>query len=521
MIGFRLAQAGLRAAAAPARRALERALADPERAQDAVLGRILAGSERTEYGRAHGVSRAMGYAAFRDKVPTATYDELSPWLERQRREEGTVLVPEPVLFYERTSGSTAAAKLIPYTASLKRAFNRLFLVWAADVLRHTELHTGKAFLSVSPSLGTAGRTERGVRIGLEDDREHLSGSLRRFTEPFFVAPPSLSRLKDPEAFQDGVCLHLLAHGEGLELMSLWNPSWFLALLDRIAADRARMAGTWKAGAFRAEGLEFPLPEPCPGRLRSLENGAPWAALWPNLAMISCWADAGAQAGAARLRELFPMASVQGKGLLATESPVTLPLVGAGGCVPLLTEAFLEFEGDDGRVSRLHELEPGGEYGLLVSQAAGLLRYRLGDRVRVSGLYRRTPRLAFMGRSGVSDLAGEKLSEGFAARALGGLCAGAFRLLVPDGKGYRLIVDGGDAERAARELESALRESPRYREARVLGQLEALRASVVPDAARRYLEHYARAGVRLGAIKPQALARDAGLLDSLLAGEAVR
>ncbi|HVE11912.1 MAG TPA: GH3 auxin-responsive promoter family protein [Elusimicrobiota bacterium] len=340
MIPLKLAQAGLRAAALPARRALEKACADPESAQDGLLRQVAPG---------------MGYAAFRDRVPVADQGPLEARLALRR----------------------------------ERSFDRAFLIWIDDVFRHADLHYGKAFFVDAPAGGIA----------------------RRFADRFSIAPPGLARLESPENRLDAVCLHLLAHGEQLELVSLPDPAGLLSLLDRIAADRAKMARAWKSGVFRAEGREFPLPAPCEARLKALESGAPWGALWHNLALISCRTDAQAQAAAARLRELFPAAVVQRKGLSAVEAPVTVPLVDAGGCVPLLSEVFLEFEREDGRVLRAHELEPDGEYAVLVSQAGGLLRRRLGDRVRVGGRYRRAPRLAFAGRAGA---AGERPQSAAAA-----------------------------------------------------------------------------------------------------------
>ena len=41
--------------------------------------------------------------------------------------------------------------------------------------------------------------------------------------------------------------------------------------------------------------------------------------------------------------------VQGKGLLVTEAPMTIPLISAQGCVPVLDEVFFEFEDESGKL----------------------------------------------------------------------------------------------------------------------------------------------------------------------------
>ena len=57
-----------------------------------------------------------------DDLPIVTYDDIEPFIERVCAGESNVLTSEPVLMVEKTSGSTAAAKYIPYTRSLRRQF---------------------------------------------------------------------------------------------------------------------------------------------------------------------------------------------------------------------------------------------------------------------------------------------------------------------------------------------------------------------------------------------------------------
>ena len=114
--------------------------------------------------------------------------------------------------------------------------------------------------------------------------------------------------------------------------------------------------------------------------------------------------------------------------------MTVPVCAAPAPVPLLGEVFHEFETSGGDVLRLHELEDGEDYTVLVSQAAGLVRYRLGDQVRCEGRLGRVPCLRFLGRTeDVTDLVGEKLHERFVREALRTTVArgGVFACLLPD------------------------------------------------------------------------------------------
>ena len=77
-------------------------------------------------------------------------------------------------------------------------------------------------------------------------------------------------------------------------------------------------------------------------LRAATPGERHAILWPHLQVISCWTDANAAAPAAHVARLFPHARIQGKGLIATEGFISLPLAGHEGAALSVRSHFLEF-----------------------------------------------------------------------------------------------------------------------------------------------------------------------------------
>src|SRR5690349_11896697 len=154
-------------------------LQNPAFAQQILLRAILHDLAATEYGRAHGVSATDDYEAFAARLPLVRYDDIIEWMARQQQTERKVIVAERVLFYEMTSGSSSAAKPIPYTQSLKNAFNRMFAAWLYDLLAHgPRFETGKLFISISPAFQQKQKTERGVRVGLDTDADYLNGWMR-------------------------------------------------------------------------------------------------------------------------------------------------------------------------------------------------------------------------------------------------------------------------------------------------------------------------------------------------------
>ena len=274
----------------------------------------------------------------------------------------------------------------------------------------------------------------------------------------------------------------------------------------------------------------PRPERAAALRSALRHGLQARELWPRLALLSMWTDAQAAHAVPAACRRFTGVEVQGKGLLATEGVVTVPLLAAPAPVLAVRSHFYEFldpEHPDARPRLAHELEQGRTYSVLLSTSGGLLRYQLGDLVRVDGFVHATPALRFLGRAdAVCDLVGEKLSATRVSTvldatlpALFGGTRPAFAMLAPEWPqapeppAYRLFLETAapDARlaEAAAAVERALLEGHHYRYARELGQLGPVRAVRVAEGARRYEARCIALGQRAGDIKPLDLHRQPG------------
>lgn len=494
---FRIVKAAVQILLWPKMRAYERQLKNPAATQDKLLQGLMNQLADSDYGKKCGVARGDDYNAFVKKLPIVDYEELRPSLNTWS---------EPPLFYERTSGSSGPHKDIPYTPALLSSFHNMFALWLHDLaVNGPPLVTGKTFISIS--------TPCNEQRGMETDLDYLQGFMRWLIGEYFVVPMQALKLKDFENFKHVLSLTLLAQDD-LEIISVWNPSFLTILLDYMADRRAVIAEDWKKGEIITEGRKFSFRKPSPARMSLLMNNASWESLWPSLKLISCWSDANAAGSANRLRQFFPQAMIQGKGLLATEAPLTLPLVPARGCTPLLGEVFFEFEDEKTHaIKRIHELQAGNVYALIITTKGGLFRYRLGDRVRASHSYFETPCLDFVGRdNSTSDLVGEKLHEDFVKSTLSELplAGSCFQVLVPvfdkARPHYMLLVDAMNQseEMVSQQLDQALQRSHRYREARLLGQLAPAMVKMKPDVEEWYTEVFRRRGLKWGDIKHRCL-----------------
>jgi hypothetical protein len=510
------------AASLPASRRFRHALAHPDEVQWRLLRSQLVRNARCDYGRAHGFGEIRNYAEFARRVPIVNYDDCESWINRIMHGEQSVLTEEPVTHLAPTSGSTGARKLIPFNASLLRSFNLAIGSWMIDLCRqYPSIVPGPAYWSVTPIANEPDQENSAVPIGFEDDGHYLGGVGRRLVNAVMAVPSAVRHVTNIDAFRRITLLHLLRQKD-LRLISIWHPSFLALLLDAMpAAWEELLSDIHSGGCSRLNGisqsvllaLRFPAN---PRRAAELKRADPskLETIWPMLRVVSCWGDAHAGLALADLARRIPHVAIQPKGLLATEAVITIPF---GGKYPVaLGSHFFEFIDEHGAIRQVHELRKTGIYEVVVTTGGGLWRYRLGDKVEVTGFLERTPSLRLIGRAGlVSDRFGEKLSEAFVSHALREAWAGlptmpAFAMLAPEEGSpiqshYTLYVEGAFPDDIPVRLDAALSQNPHYAYCRDLGQLHTPRIfRIDAQAYESFVAIEMRRGMRLGDIKPIAL-----------------
>jgi hypothetical protein len=490
--------------------------------QQRVLQQLIRANADTEFGRTHQFSTIRSVRDYQDRVPVRTYDDFRPYIDRVSDGSVNLLTRERVRLFEPTSGSASATKLIPYTASLQEQFQRGIQAWIADLfVHHPNLMRGQAYWSVSPQLTAKRLTLGGIPIGFDDDAEYVGGWRRRLVRAVMAAPRSLRTAPDMDTFLHMTLLCLI-RSSSLRLISVWNPTFLSLLVERVHSRADALLRDLRSDTRRYDVLCAALRVRTPGECH--------ATLWPRLGLISCWADANAAVPATELATLFPQAKIQAKGLIATEGFISFPQVGREGSILAVRSHFLEFARVDShdRPSErsplgAHELERGQRYEVILSNAGGLYRYRLGDLVQVVGHVNECPLIRFVGRHGyVSDWFGEKLSEAHVASVLhhaleSARVSASFAMLACDPTltrpAYVLYIDTRESDEAldalGRSIEAELRCNFHYDYARLVGQLAPLRVFRAEGAAATYLKTAVDAGQRAGDVKPLALDRRDG------------
>ena len=517
-------------------RAFRRATRCVRQTQLQLLLGLLRDNQSTWYGREYGFGQIATSTEFQQRVPMTNGDQAREPIQRIADGETNVLTFEQVMLLEPTGGSTNAEKLIPYTNTLRKQFQRGLAVWIYDVMNCLPAaRRGRAYWSISPIAETARRSAGGIPIGFEDDREYLGAWQRWAVSKLLVVPPHVRHLRSSTNARYVTLLHLLSSRD-LSLVSIWSPTYLNALLKNLSDWLEPICADLRAGRTR---LPQPEQEPvdCELPLRRCVDRADelfrifggsqsmpdkLAECWPQLALISCWADAASEMYVPPLKSLFPGVLLQPKGLLATEGIVSFPLMSMTGSVLAIRSHFFEFvDTASGKIQLADELELNCRYRVVITTGGGLYRYDLGDEVEVVGYHHDCPRIRFLGRSNaISDLVGEKLNERHVRDSIRRACQELgikpeFVLLAPTRNlpaNYRLFLECGDQpggsmfpRNLARRLEEQLRTNPHYRIAISSGQLSEVDVRLLESPGwERYQKVCVGRGQKIGDIKPAVL-----------------
>lgn len=403
---------------------------NPSEVQKKYLLRIISKNAKTVFGRKYHFTRINSISDFQKFVPLMEYEDYQDYISQIASSKPAVLTAEAVLRLVPTSGTTGYNKFIPYTKSTISEFNLALNVWLHSLYREfPELKKGRAFWLISP-VGKVPEMDSRIPVGFENDISYFGSQGSRLISSIMVLPDTIRQIANPDHHRHLLSVYLLLATD-LTLISAWNPTFMTNLLAYIADNKSLLIENINSGRITLPGPEnidsasdFKI-SPDKKLAKQLNHlilegdidRTSWCEIWPNLRLISCWTDAWAAAYIPKLRSLFKNVFIQGKGLLATEGAVTIPVLGK--YLPAYYSHFFEFLDVESReIKLIDKLEINKQYEVIITTGSGLYRYQLHDLVRVKSFYNQLPELEFLGKNNVvSDLVGEKLSEQVVNRVL--------------------------------------------------------------------------------------------------------
>lgn len=454
--------------------------------QESIMLDYVRRNKATEYGQRYHFDEIASYEDFCKNVPLTIYEDYEDYIKDISNGKTGVLTEEPVKLFELTSGSSGGKKLIPYTATLKKEFQRGIYPWLADIYKKvTGVSSGTSYWSITPITTKKSYSPCGIPIGFEEDTEYFGRFIGKLMNSIFAVDSSeVKFVNNMDEFYHKTAMGMLK-GDKLSLISVWNPSLLILICDYIKE--------------HYEELKLD-PE--------LFKDGDFGKFFPSLKLISCWTDANASKPAEELQQLFPNVPIEPKGILATECFVSLPLYGEIGSRLSVYSHFFEFKNTEtGEIVTADKLNK-GFYELIVTTGGGFYRYCIGDVIEVLEADGITPPLIrFIKRAGItSDLFGEKLTDEFVRNTCDKLgIANHFCLLTPAGNRYVLYTEAVGITSEA--FDTALRDSFHYDYCRSLGQLQCAQViHIDSNGYDIYSQRLVSAGMRLGDIKPAFLSR---------------
>ncbi|MGB5326510.1 MAG: GH3 auxin-responsive promoter family protein, partial [Pseudomonadales bacterium] len=204
----------------------ESSLMTPRDAQRARLLRILRANADTQFGLEHGFASMQSIHDFQTRVPVSDWSSICHWVSRAKSGEKRVLTEEHPVHFERTSGSGAQQKDIPYTNALLREFQSALVIWLATLVRDCPAIAGPSYWSISPDNSPPEKTAAGVTVGSASDASYLAGSPAEkllSTVVGSIAPGTDRGNWQLEA------LRMMAAEPELRMVSVWSPTFLLSL----------------------------------------------------------------------------------------------------------------------------------------------------------------------------------------------------------------------------------------------------------------------------------------------------
>ena len=217
--------------------AWDRALRDVRRVQESQLLALLDHAKDTEFGRAHGFAGIRSYEDYVKQVPVGDYDSFSPFIDRMRKGEQNLLVPEFVRWFGNSSGSSnhGKPKFLPITMRQVKQQQRAgtdTVMRYLDSSGNAEMFGGGFTLGLFPPITM--REEGPVLI--TSNPALMSTQMPAIARPCYLPDDEVKRIASYE--------------EKLEVVAKkyfdWNVAavtgttcWFTLLFDKVLAEAKR------------------------------------------------------------------------------------------------------------------------------------------------------------------------------------------------------------------------------------------------------------------------------------------
>lgn len=397
---------------------------------ESVLLKILRKNYKSEIGVKYNFKSINSIRDFRDKFPITNYDFYEKYIEKMAKGYENVLFSEKIEYFGHTSGTTGKQKLIPTTKSSRLIGSKYMAIllnrFAYDNLK--DVWNCERGLTISDIVTTT-YTEGGIPI-CSATSGGMKG-IKNIIKYFYTSPIEVMEIKDKDSAN---YLHLLFALNERNLSNI-SAAFISNILDlfRILEDnykdliadirkgrinrkikldeetRKKLNGYLSPNAARADELEREFKKGFKGIIRKI---------WPNIVYIATVTGANFSIYDDKVNYYTDYLPIYSAAYAATEATIGInPYVEKIRYVVIPDTVFYEFipfeeiYKDNPKTLLINELKVGERYEVVITNYAGLYRYRLGDVVKVVDYYNNSPEIEFLFRKNqVLNMVAEKTNE---------------------------------------------------------------------------------------------------------------
>lgn len=407
----------------------------PMETQLATLQKIMKKNKDCDLGKKYHFDSISTLRDFQDNVPLSTFDDYAPLVDRMvENGEENIITSSKVIRYCSSSGSVGKPKLQPKTG--RDVWNMQCMGFAAtpacasiyfkehNIAKKLPTQMGPLLISLNGHKLSNGMMCNGAG---QVPFTYLTPLLKHFTTtPIDILYPEDEENTDISYFQLRACLEnrkvtylgTMVITLLVTMFEYLEENWEMICDDMATGTinpsvrcpeslRTKYEKQWKANPTRAAELRAEFS-------KGFHTDIPVAKrIWPKL----CWGYGMIGSTLAvyeeKLRTFVGDLPMHNMGYAASEGFMAMPCELNTDDYVLLPRSliyeFIPIDGDENaRPLFMNEVEVGKDYEIVVTNFSGLYRYRIMDVVRITGMYKNTPKVKFLYRSNMGlNIANEK------------------------------------------------------------------------------------------------------------------
>lgn len=403
---------------------------NPRKVNEEILLKIINLNVSTEIGKKYNFKNIKSIEDFKKNFPLTDYSFYEDYIKRMGEGEKNILISKNIKYFGHTSGTTGKQKLIPVTKESRKIASKYMAFYSNRVCYESfkENWTYGRGVLISDIVNT-NYTKSGIPIC-----SATSGGMNgiKYIIPFlFTSPLEVMKITDKEA---ALYLHLLFALEESSLMCISGVfisnilDFFRVLEEKYqllvrdirkgrvnnkinidAKTRTALNKLLSPNVSRAEKLEEEFNKGFKGIAKRI---------WPRLLYIETVTGANFSIYDDKVNYYTASLPIYSPSYASTEAMIGInPYINKIRYVIIPDTAFYEFipiekgEVNATKTLNIDELEIGKKYEIVITNNAGLYRYRIGDVIKVVGYYNNCPEVEFMYRKNqVLNMVSEKTNE---------------------------------------------------------------------------------------------------------------